>query len=164
MWLICNVSININVGGNPCFIYLFGGYLMLCMFWSSCHFFIIERYTCTLWVLNPGHYPASHYSGKRKWPLSWSSLALSWQVLMEANLVASTSTCVLGLEIEKLECIQMAASGCGPVELLLFSWLRSRIWCYSVDYVVEFERIRNCSSSTWVIGLQNREFLFIYYF
>lgn len=150
MWLICNVSININVGGNPCFIYLFGGNLMLCMFWLSCHFFFIERYTCTLWVLNPGHYPTSHYSGKRKWPLSWSSLALSWQVLMEANLVASSSTCVLALEIEKLECIQMAASGCGPVELLLFSWLRNRI--------------RNCSSSTWVIGLQNREFLFIYYF
>lgn len=84
-------------------------------------FFFIERYTCTLWVLNPGHYPTSHYSGKRKWPLSWSSLALSWQVLMEENLVASSSTCVLALEIEKLECIQMAASGCGPVELLLFS-------------------------------------------
>lgn len=42
-------------------------------------------------------------------PEARSSLALSWQVLMEANLVASRSTCVLALKIEKLECIQVGA-------------------------------------------------------
>lgn len=60
--------------------------------------------------------------------MSWSSLASSWQLLMEVNLFASISTCVLALEIEKLECIRKA----GMVVVLWNS-------CYLVDYLLEFE-------------------------